>query len=142
MRMWTTEFDAGKLDDLSFSREVSVAVPAGKLVYASIALAGVTIAGTGRVAQGVDQGDPFVWARIMKAGGRDLATVTTAGYPAFHSCPTTWSGRVPDADPHLTFGVESHLAQATVVIQIVQTDDPLDVVVQWGEDVRQHPPLA
>ena len=142
MQMWATEFTAGTLDDLAFSREVEVTLPAGKLLYASVALAGITLAGPVRRDESTDKSDAFAWARVTRAGGIELSDQKLGPYPVFSANPTTWSGRLPESRPTLSFAVETRFVQATVVIQVVQTDDPLDVVLKWRENVQEHPPIA
>jgi hypothetical protein len=137
MQMWTAEFESGEVTQLDFSKDFRVEVPAGKLLYASISLAGITLAGELSTPEHTDVGDPFVMAKITEAGGLSLASRFAGQYPIFGSNPSTWSGRLTGDGAYLTFGIESHLAHANVVVQIIQTDDPLDLVVKWGDDVRK-----
>ncbi|MCU1515169.1 MAG: hypothetical protein JWO10_2259, partial [Microbacteriaceae bacterium] len=82
MEIWQTEFDAGTLDDLQFSKEHVIDLPSGVLLYATVTLSGVTIPGTFAQQETKDAGDPFVAARIVRAG-RDSLTPKKSGIGIF-----------------------------------------------------------
>ena len=138
------EFATGSMTQLKYSKEHTLNVTPNKLIHATITLNSITIPGKLSVDHNTnDFGDPYVWARITKAGDQLLGKIVSLGLGPvadFYTAPATWKGRLKADAAHLTFQVQSHLAKATVVVHIFELDDELRLkIVKTTRVAESHP---